>query len=165
MATARGLGLLAALGAGLLALFAFGKAKAQPEEPPKEPDNGGDGGGGGGDLPPKPKLCNYIGCGPNFHWQHMDVFPTEASVAVALQKLGYVIASNYPLTSTASRIVVRQFQRDYNKARLAQTVDAPPPPSLTTDGWVGNHTIDALIRADRWTKVLNQLWFNIVALG
>lgn len=118
--------------------------------------------------PPPANVCNYVGC-PGFVWAQQGVFPNERAFGLRLQQLGYVInpaAANFSMISGYSMSIVRQFQRDYNVARLAQTVEEPPPPSIATDGLVGNaQTIPALIRAWQWVNTLGVPWMDIVALG
>lgn len=119
--------------------------------------------------PPDKKLCNYVGCGPAFNWSHKDRFPNERSFGQALEQIGYIFsphwgAASWSIISAQSMGVVRQFQRDYNVARLAQTVE-PTPNGLATDGLVGNNTINAIIKAQNWVNVLGLSWADIVALG
>lgn len=117
--------------------------------------------------PPDPKLCNYVGCGPSYNWIRKDRFPNERAFGLALQQLGYIInpgLANFSIVSDYSRSIVRQFQRDYNVARLAQTVE-PTPNGLATDGLIGTNTINAIIKAQNWVNVLGLAWADIVALG
>ena len=118
--------------------------------------------------PPNPINCNYVGCGPAFNWTMRDRYPNERSFGLALQQLGYVInpaAASFSIVSPHSRTIVRQFQRDYNVARLAQTVQEPAPQGLATDGLVGNNTIRAIANAQQWVITLAVAWPDIVALG
>lgn len=118
--------------------------------------------------PPNPINCNYVGCGPSFNWVLRDRYPNERAFGLALQQLGYVInpaAGNFSIVSGHSLATVRQFQRDYNVARLAQTVQDPPPQGLATDGLVGNNTIRAIANAQQWVTTLALPWMDIVALG
>ena len=117
---------------------------------------------------PNPINCNYVGCGPAFNWTMRDRYPNERSFGLALQQLGYIInpaAGNFSIVSPQSRAIVRQFQRDYNVARLAQTVQEPAPQGLATDGLVGNNTIRAIANAQQWVTTLAVPWLDIVALG
>ena len=106
---------------------------------------------------------------PTPFWPRRDRFPNERSFGLALQQLGYVInpaAGDFSIVSTSSRNVVRQFQRDYNKAAGAQTVDANPAPSqLAADGLIGAQTINGLLNAQRWIVTLNVTWADLVALA
>lgn len=118
--------------------------------------------------PPNPINCNYVGCGPAFNWTQRERYPNERAFGVALNFLSYVInpgAANFSIVTPTSRAIVRQFQRDYNVARLAQTVMSPPPQGLSTDGLVGNNTIRALTNAQDWVVKLGLQWPDIVALG
>jgi hypothetical protein len=116
---------------------------------------------------PNPINCNYVGCGPSFNWNMRDLFPNERAFGLALQQLGYIInpaTATFSIVSPSSRAIVRQFQRDYNVARTAQTVE-PTPSGLATDGLIGNLTIAAIRKAQQWVQTLALPWMDIVALG
>lgn len=114
--------------------------------------------------PPDPKKKNYVGSG--YDWPYRDRFPTEFSIASALNLLGYPVNPLASAISAATMFAVREFQRDYNDAAKAQTVDEPAvPASLSTDGLIGKNTLAAIINAQRWTNILNVDWLDIVALA
>lgn len=124
-----------------------------PDEPPPPPAD--------------PKKNNYVGA-PGYSWPHKDRFPNERSFGLFLQQLGYNTnpgLADWSPISAATMVVVRQFQRDYNVARLAQTVDEPAPKSLSTDGLIGKNTIGAMLNAERWIIALAIPWQDLVALS
>jgi hypothetical protein len=125
---------------------------AEPTEPPPPP--------------PDPKKKNYVGSG--YAWPSKARFPNERSFGLFLQQLGYVTNPGDPAWSVISgdfMKIVRQFQRDFNVARLAQTVTEPQPGSLSTDGLIGKNTIAAMLLAEKWVQTLGVSWFDLVALG
>lgn len=117
-------------------------------------------------LPPPPPQCNYSGCGPQFNNGHA----APAYYALRIQQLGYPInvppiaANGSTIAVNPARAIIREFQRDYNAARTAQTVQ-PTPPKLGEDGLVGNATIAAIENAHKWVQTLNLPWVDIVELA
>jgi hypothetical protein len=129
---------------------------AEPDDPPPPPPGPG-------------HAKNYVGSG--YNWPHKNDFPMEASFGAQLLVFGYPAAAVNPAMPGWSVIsgpmmsAVREFQRDYNAARLAQTVDVPAPKKLDTDGLIGANTINGLLNAKRWQQVLNLPWIDIVGLA
>lgn len=124
---------------------------------------------------PDPQKKNYVGSG--YVWPHQEVFPPQGAgfsganccriFGLELEKLGYptnAAAADWNVISAKFMSVVREFQRDYNVARQAQTVD-PVPKALATDGLIGTNTIDGIINAKRWVLSLALTWEDIVGLA
>lgn len=123
---------------------------------------------------PPANVKNYVGSG--YNWPDRARYPQPVHIGIALQRLGYPVsfADNgdtphtrpFNMISTQNMIVVREFQRDYNAAAKAQTVDDPAKPgALDDDGLVGKNTLAAITNAERWVSVLGLPWSSIVALA
>lgn len=171
-------------GLGLLLLLAAGKAKADdkpdpgpdgPTDPPEGPTDGPTEPVEPPPVIPQGHASNYVGSGWSWSGALRQAFPAPVHIGIALQALGYPIdytpgpngnTAPFNMISQSNMTSVREFQRDYNVAAQAQTVDENPNPAqLDDDALVANQTMRALLNAKRWTEVLGLGWADIVALA
>lgn len=126
-------------------------------------------------LPPG-NVKNYVGSGWQWSGALKQAFPQPVSIGMALFGLGYPVnfandgdtpsTQPFNMISAHNMTIVREFQRDYNVAAKAQTVDASPSPaSLDDDGLVANLTMRAILNAQRWARELGLQWADVVALA
>ena len=124
---------------------------------------------------PQGQASNYVGSGWSWSGALRQAFPAAVHIGNALARLGYPInytpgpnanTSPFNMISQANMTSVREFQRDYNVAVLAQTVDDNPNPAqLDDDALVANQTMRAILNAERWVDVLGVSWSDIVSLA